>query len=53
MVPVVLKNSAAPQALSADGVGLGDLLTAVTFIQGREGKGAEVKRELLSLTAPT
>lgn len=30
-----------------------DLLTAVTFIQGREGKGAEVKRELLSLSAPT
>jgi quinol monooxygenase YgiN len=30
-----------------------DLLTAVTFIQGREGKGAEVKQELLSLSAPT
>jgi quinol monooxygenase YgiN len=30
-----------------------DVLTAVTFIQGRPGKGAEVKRELLSLSAPT
>jgi quinol monooxygenase YgiN/quercetin dioxygenase-like cupin family protein len=30
-----------------------DVLTAVTFIQGREGKGEEVKRELLSLSAPT
>ncbi len=30
-----------------------DLLTAVTFIQGRPGKGPEVKRELLSLSAPT
>jgi beta-alanine degradation protein BauB len=28
-------------------------LTAVTFIRGPEGKEAEVKRELLSLTAPT
>jgi len=30
-----------------------DVLTAVTFIQGREGKAADVKRELLSLSAPT
>jgi quinol monooxygenase YgiN/quercetin dioxygenase-like cupin family protein len=30
-----------------------DVLTAVTFIQGRAGKAAEVKRELLSLSAPT
>jgi quinol monooxygenase YgiN/quercetin dioxygenase-like cupin family protein len=30
-----------------------DVLTAVTFIQGREGKGEEVKRELLALSAPT
>ncbi|HUF36668.1 MAG TPA: antibiotic biosynthesis monooxygenase [Gemmatimonadales bacterium] len=30
-----------------------DLLTAVTVIQGRAGKGAEVKRELLSLSEPT
>jgi quinol monooxygenase YgiN len=28
-------------------------LTAVTFIQGRPGTGDQVKRELLSLTAPT
>ena len=31
----------------------GDALTAVTFIRGPEGKEAQVKRELLSLTAPT
>jgi beta-alanine degradation protein BauB len=30
-----------------------DALTAVTFIRGPEGKESEVKRELLSLTAPT
>jgi quinol monooxygenase YgiN/quercetin dioxygenase-like cupin family protein len=30
-----------------------DLLTAVTFIKGVEGKGAELERELLALTAPT
>jgi quinol monooxygenase YgiN len=30
-----------------------DVLTAVTFVQGREGKDEEVKRELLSLSAPT
>jgi quinol monooxygenase YgiN/quercetin dioxygenase-like cupin family protein len=30
-----------------------DALTAVTFIRGPEGKEAEIKRELLSLTAPT
>jgi quinol monooxygenase YgiN/quercetin dioxygenase-like cupin family protein len=30
-----------------------ELLTAVTFIRGMEGKEEEVKRELLSLTAPT
>ena len=29
------------------------MLTAVTFIEGRPGAGDEVKRELLSLTAPT
>ncbi len=32
---------------------LGRALTAVTFIEGRPGSGDEVKRELLSLTAPT
>ena len=30
-----------------------DFLTAVTFVQGQPGKDDEVKRELLSLTAPT
>jgi beta-alanine degradation protein BauB len=50
---IELKSSAARQASRSGETGLGDLLTAVTFIQGREGKGAEVKRELLSLTAPT
>jgi beta-alanine degradation protein BauB len=30
-----------------------DALTAVTFIRGPEGKEADVRRELLSLTAPT
>jgi beta-alanine degradation protein BauB len=33
--------------------GAGDLLTAITFIQGQPGTGADVKRELLSLTSPT
>jgi quinol monooxygenase YgiN/quercetin dioxygenase-like cupin family protein len=33
--------------------GVGDLLTAITFIQGQPGTGDDVKRELLSLTAPT
>jgi quinol monooxygenase YgiN/quercetin dioxygenase-like cupin family protein len=48
---VELKTPAARQAMreaSPDRV-----LTAVTFIQGREGKGKEVKQELLSLSAPT
>ena len=48
---VELKTPAAREAMreaSADRV-----LTAVTFIQGRDGKGSEVKRELLSLSAPT
>lgn len=31
----------------------GDLLTAVTFITGLEGKEEELKRELLALSAPT
>lgn len=32
---------------------LNDYLTAVTFVQGLPGKEEDVKRELLSLTAPT
>lgn len=38
---------------AAVGGGAGDLLTAITFIQGQPGTGGDVKRELLSLTAPT
>lgn len=49
---VELKTPAARQAAAA-GAELGQLLTAVTFIQGRQGTGEEVKRELLTLTAPT
>jgi quinol monooxygenase YgiN len=48
-----LKTPAARQAVRGGDAKLADVLTAVTFIQGREGKGSEVKRELLSLTAPT
>ena len=39
--------------LKAPGGTAQDVLTAVTFIQGREGTGDEVKRELLALSAPT
>jgi quinol monooxygenase YgiN len=35
------------------GNGGGDLLTAITFIQGQPGAAAAVKAELLSLTTPT
>jgi quinol monooxygenase YgiN/quercetin dioxygenase-like cupin family protein len=50
---IELKTPAARQAARGGDSNLEDVLTAVTFIQGREGKGGEVKRELLSLTAPT
>lgn len=50
---VELKTPAAREAMRGGDTRLGDVLTAVTFIQGREGKAGEVKRELLSLTAPT
>ncbi len=50
---VELKSTAARQAARSGGAQLADVLTAVTFIQGREGKGSQVKQELLSLTAPT
>jgi beta-alanine degradation protein BauB len=50
---VELKTAAARQAVRGDDAKVANLLTAVTFIQGREGKGSQVKRELLSLTAPT
>lgn len=48
---VELKTPAARQAMRETGPD--QVLTAVTFIQGREGKASEVKQELLSLTAPT
>ncbi len=48
---VELKTPAARQAMRD--AGPDHVLTAVTFIQGREGKASEVKQELLSLTAPT
>jgi quinol monooxygenase YgiN/quercetin dioxygenase-like cupin family protein len=50
---IELKTTAARQAARGGEGSLADVLTAVTFIQGREGKGSEVKRELLSLTEPT
>jgi beta-alanine degradation protein BauB len=50
---IELKSPDARRAIGGAVAGLDEVLTAVTFIQGRPGKGAEVKRELLSLTAPT
>jgi beta-alanine degradation protein BauB len=50
---IELKTSPVRQALRRDDAKLADVLTAVTLIQGREGQGSQVKRELLSLTAPT
>jgi len=49
---VELKNTAANKAT---GVNPADpnLLSTVTFITGKEGKEAELKRELLALSAPT
>jgi quinol monooxygenase YgiN/quercetin dioxygenase-like cupin family protein len=49
---VELKTSGVERA-DKEGDSSGDLLTAVTFIRGAAGKEAEIKRELLSLTAPT
>jgi quinol monooxygenase YgiN/quercetin dioxygenase-like cupin family protein len=50
---IELKTPAAYRAMESGTADLTELLTAVTFIQGREGKGDDVKRELLSLSAPT
>jgi quinol monooxygenase YgiN/quercetin dioxygenase-like cupin family protein len=50
---IELKTPAARQAAAAGGSALERLLTAVTFIQGRPGTAPEVRRELLTLTAPT
>ena len=48
---VELKTAAAKAAMR--GGASGDLLTAITFIQGQPGTAGDVKRELLSLTPPT
>lgn len=50
---IELKGQTAAPAASSAGAALGQVLTAVTFVEGRPGAGDEVKRELLSLTAPT
>jgi quinol monooxygenase YgiN/quercetin dioxygenase-like cupin family protein len=50
---IELKTPAARQAATEGTAGMERLLTAVTFIQGRPGTGAAVRRELLTLTAPT
>jgi beta-alanine degradation protein BauB len=46
-------KTAAPSGSAAASGDLERALTAVTFIQGKPGKEADVKQELLSLTAPT
>jgi beta-alanine degradation protein BauB len=50
---VELKSSASERAASDGADTPDDWLTAVTFIRGAAGKEEKVKRELLSLTAPT
>lgn len=50
---VELKDQAAQPAAADAGAALGNVLTAVTFIEGRPGAGDDVKRELLTLTPPT
>jgi len=49
---IELKTAVASGSAATSG-GLGEALTAVTFIRGKPGKEADVKQELLSLTAPT
>jgi quinol monooxygenase YgiN/quercetin dioxygenase-like cupin family protein len=49
---VELKSSNGEQAVGKT-MGADERLTAVTFIRGTAGKEDEIKRELLSLTAPT
>lgn len=46
-------QTATPASAVAAAATVGDVLTAVTFIEGRPGSDDAVKRELLSLTAPT
>jgi quinol monooxygenase YgiN len=50
---IELKGAAAKSAAADARSALNQYLTAVTFVQGRPGTGDAVKRELLSLTAPT
>jgi len=50
---VELKGQTAQPAVANGGAALANVLTAVTFIEGRPGAGDDVKRELLALTAPT
>jgi len=52
-VLVELKPGGSPQAFHDGAGGAAGLLTAVTFIRGNPGKEEEMKRELVSLTAPT
>jgi quinol monooxygenase YgiN/quercetin dioxygenase-like cupin family protein len=50
---VEVKGQTARPAAADGSAALGNVLTAVTFIEGRPGAGEDVKRELLSLTTPT
>jgi beta-alanine degradation protein BauB len=50
---VELKQTSGARAANAATGSKEGLLTAVTFIRGARGKEEEIKRELLSLTAPT
>jgi quinol monooxygenase YgiN/quercetin dioxygenase-like cupin family protein len=50
---VELKGGVGKPTVEVGARAAADVLTAVTFIQGRPGADAEVKRELLSLTGPT
>ena len=50
---VEMKTPPAKTAQEQNNPPADDLLTAVTFITGLEGKEEELKRELLALTAPT
>jgi quinol monooxygenase YgiN/quercetin dioxygenase-like cupin family protein len=50
---VELKTDQSRQAFGGGATGATGVLTAVTFIRGTPGKEEQMKRELLSLTAPT
>lgn len=49
----ILVEMKTPASAKKDAAQADDLLTAVTFITGLEGKEDELKRELLALAAPT